>query len=36
MATTKSWRLLRKLRCCTNRISGLVEAVLTLYLAASA
>ncbi|GGS74935.1 transposase family protein [Streptomyces violaceus] len=36
MATIKSWRLLRKLRCSTNRITDLVKAVLTLHLAASA
>lgn len=36
MATIRSWRLLRKLRCSTNRITDLVKAVLTLHLAASA
>ncbi|MEU5274788.1 transposase family protein [Streptomyces asoensis] len=36
MATIKSWRMLRKLRCSTNRITDLVKAVLTLHLAASA
>lgn len=29
MATLQSWRLLRKLRCSTNRITSLVQAVLT-------
>jgi hypothetical protein len=32
MATLKSWRLLRKLRCSTNRITRLVQAILTLHL----
>lgn len=36
MATLKSWRLLRKLRCSTTRITDLVKAVLTLELTASA
>lgn len=36
VAALKSWRLLRKLRCSTTRITGLVQAVLTLHLAASA
>ncbi|SCD75094.1 Helix-turn-helix of DDE superfamily endonuclease [Streptomyces sp. TverLS-915] len=35
MATLKSWRLLRKLRCSTTRITALVRAVLTLHLASS-
>ncbi|EDY43597.1 IS5-like element ISStsp4 family transposase [Streptomyces sp. SPB074] len=35
MATLKSWRLLRKLRCSTTRITSLVQAVLTLHLASS-
>jgi hypothetical protein len=35
MATLKSWRLLRKLRCSTNRITAIVKAVLTLHLAAA-
>ncbi len=35
MATLKSWRLLRKLRCSTTRITNLVQAVLTLHLASS-
>jgi hypothetical protein len=35
MATLKSWRLLRKLRCSTTRITALVQAVLTLHLDAS-
>ncbi|MEV5092156.1 transposase family protein [Streptomyces griseoincarnatus] len=32
VATLKSWRLLRKLRCSTTRITSLVQAVLTLHL----
>lgn len=36
VAALKSWRLLRKLRCSTTRITGLVQAVLTLHLATSA
>ncbi|MER5556269.1 transposase family protein [Streptomyces sp. NPDC002793] len=36
MATLKTWRLLRKIRCSTNRITDLVRAVLTLHLATSA
>ncbi|MGW7823624.1 IS5 family transposase [Streptomyces puniciscabiei] len=35
VATLKSWRLLRKLRCSTTRITGLVQAVLTLHLTSS-
>ncbi|GAA2404963.1 hypothetical protein GCM10010420_35790 [Streptomyces glaucosporus] len=35
VAAPKSWRL-RKPRCSTTRITGLVKAVLTLHLAASA
>ncbi|NEC11540.1 transposase, partial [Streptomyces sp. SID8014] len=35
MATLKSWRLLRKLRCSTTRITALIQAVLTLHLASS-
>jgi hypothetical protein len=35
MATLKSWRLLRKLRCSTTRITSLVQAVLTNHLASS-
>ncbi|MEW1605605.1 IS5 family transposase [Streptomyces sp. NPDC093808] len=35
VATLKSWRLLRKLRCATTRITSLVQAVLTLHLASS-
>ncbi|MEU3629757.1 IS5 family transposase [Streptomyces fradiae] len=35
MATLKSWRLLRKIRCSTTRITSLVQAVLTLHLASS-
>lgn len=33
MATLKTWRLLRKLRCSTSRITDLIKAVLTLHLA---
>ncbi|RKN36769.1 IS5/IS1182 family transposase, partial [Streptomyces hoynatensis] len=32
VATLKSWRLLRKLRCSTTRITNLVKAILTLHL----
>jgi hypothetical protein len=35
IATLKSWRLLRRLRCSTTRITSLVQAVLVLQLAAS-
>ncbi|MEV5099704.1 IS5 family transposase [Streptomyces rochei] len=35
VATLKAWRLLRKLRCSTTRITGLVQAVLCLHLASS-
>ncbi|WP_438493991.1 transposase family protein [Streptomyces asiaticus] len=35
MATMKSWRLLRKLRCSTTRITSHVKAVLTLHLTCS-
>ncbi|GLP67422.1 hypothetical protein TUSST3_40440 [Streptomyces sp. TUS-ST3] len=35
IATLKSWRILRKLRCSTTRITNLVQAVLTLHLASS-
>ncbi|MFG3552660.1 transposase family protein [Streptomyces sp. NPDC047725] len=35
VATLKSWRLLRKLRCSTTRITSLVQAVLTLHLTSS-
>ncbi|MDX2587673.1 IS5 family transposase [Streptomyces sp. WI04-05B] len=35
MASLKSWRLLRKLRCSTTRITALVQAVLALHLASS-
>ncbi|WP_457473119.1 transposase family protein [Streptomyces sp. TE4109] len=31
MATLKGWRLLRKLRCSTNRITDVVKAVLVLH-----
>lgn len=33
MATRKGWRLLRKVRCSTNRITDVVQAVLVLHLA---
>jgi hypothetical protein len=35
VATLKSWRLLRKLRCSTTRVTSLVRAVMTLHLASS-
>ncbi|MFD8525651.1 transposase family protein [Streptomyces capillispiralis] len=35
VATLKSWRLLRKLRCSTTRVTNLVRAVLALHLASS-
>ncbi|MFD9844768.1 transposase family protein [Streptomyces parvus] len=35
MATLKGWRLLRKLRCSTNRITDVVKAVLVLHHAAA-
>ncbi|MBB4788665.1 hypothetical protein BJY27_009712 [Streptomyces rapamycinicus] len=35
VAALKSWRLLRKLRCSTTRITSLVQAVLTLHLTCS-
>lgn len=35
IATLKCWRLLRKLRCSTTRITSLVQAVLTLHLTSS-
>ncbi|MBN3933202.1 IS5 family transposase [Streptomyces verrucosisporus] len=35
VATLKSWRLLRRLRCSTTRTTGLVQAVLALHLASS-
>jgi DDE superfamily endonuclease len=35
MATLKTWRLLRKLRCSTTRITSIVQAVLTLHLTSS-
>ncbi|MFE3168960.1 transposase family protein [Streptomyces sp. NPDC059224] len=35
VATLKNWRLLRKLRCSTTRITSLVQAVLTLHLTCS-
>lgn len=31
IATLKGWRLLRKLRCSTNRITDIVKAVLVLH-----
>ncbi len=33
MAVWKQWRLLRKLRCSTTRITDIVMAVLVLHLA---
>ena len=33
MATLKNWRLLRKLRCSTTRVTSLVQAILVLQLA---
>lgn len=36
MATLKTWRLLRKLRCSTTRITDIVKAILALQLATSA
>ncbi|MEV0695039.1 transposase family protein [Streptomyces sp. NPDC050388] len=35
VAALKSWRLLRKLRCSTARITSLVQAVFTLHPASS-
>lgn len=35
MATLKGWRLLRKLRCSTTRITGIVQAILALHLASA-
>lgn len=35
VATLKSWRLLRKIRCSTTRIASLVQAALTLHLTSS-
>ncbi|MDT0438674.1 MULTISPECIES: transposase family protein [Streptomyces] len=35
VATLRSWRLLRKLRCSSTRITSLVQAVLTLHLTSS-
>ncbi|RBM24421.1 transposase family protein [Streptomyces sp. PT12] len=35
VATLKSWRLLRRLRCSTTRITNLVQAILTLHLTCS-
>ncbi|MET7737672.1 transposase family protein [Streptomyces sp. NPDC005402] len=35
IATLKSWRLLRKLRCSTTRVTSLVQAVLVLQLTAT-
>jgi len=35
VAILKTWRLLRKLRCSTTRITSLVQAVLTLHLTCS-
>ncbi|QCX79877.1 hypothetical protein C9F11_31440 [Streptomyces sp. YIM 121038] len=31
MTTLKSWRLLRTLRCSTNRITNIVKAVVVLH-----
>lgn len=31
MATFKSWRLLRKIRCSTDRITDIVKTVLVLH-----
>ncbi|QHY93924.1 hypothetical protein SSPS47_02130 [Streptomyces sp. S4.7] len=31
MATLKGWRLPRKLRCSTNRVTNIVKAVLALH-----
>ncbi|WP_411088729.1 transposase family protein [Streptomyces sp. 061-3] len=31
MTTLKSWRILRKIRCSTNRIAAIVQAVLVLH-----
>ncbi|NEB81601.1 IS5/IS1182 family transposase, partial [Streptomyces sp. SID14478] len=36
MATLKTWRLLRKLRCSTTRITTTVHAVVVLHQASSA
>ncbi|MEV1025043.1 transposase family protein [Streptomyces sp. NPDC050264] len=35
LATLKGWRLLRKLRCSTHRITAIIKAVLALHLAAA-
>lgn len=35
MATLKGWRLLPKLRCNTNRITGIVKAILVLHYAST-
>jgi hypothetical protein len=35
VAALKSWRILRKLRCSTTRITSIVQAVLTLHLTSS-
>ncbi|QNT90597.1 IS5-like element ISSav6 family transposase [Streptomyces griseofuscus] len=35
IAILRSWRLLRKLRCSTTRITSLVRAILTLHLTSS-
>jgi hypothetical protein len=35
VATLKSWRLLRKIRCSTTPMTGLIQAVLCLHLANS-
>jgi hypothetical protein len=35
MATLKTWRLLRKLRGSTTRLTSLLQAILTLHLTSS-
>lgn len=35
MATLKPWRLLRKLRCSTTRVTALVQAILAPHLTSS-
>jgi hypothetical protein len=35
MSTLKAWRLLTKLRCCRQRATTLVAAILTLHLHAT-
>lgn len=36
MANLKNWRLLRKIRCSTTRITAVLRAVVTLHQAGSA